>query len=1467
MRQLIMLSRQASLVCVAVLWLGTGFAAPLGGEWISGDTAAPESPAPVLEKRFELAEIPQNSVLTLAVAGWHELSVNGKRVGDDVLSPVTCQPDRRLSSVAYDISPFLKKGGNVVDVLLGNGWYNCFTKEVWGFSSAPWLGAPKVCGELVADGKVLFVTDGSWTAYDSPIVFNALRNGEYYDARREGSRANVRAVKVEAAPSAAVSPEDVAPCRAFDPIAPVRSFPAGNGGTIYDFGSNRTGWCEIEVVGEAGAKVTIDYDECLTPTNTLLGDVGIFIRRNKDPRPAQHDEYTLAGKDGGERWQPRFTYHGFRYAQVRTEGKVMLKSIKSVFVHSDFDSVGSFKISDPVFAKLQDATRRSYLSNFTGIPTDCPHREKNGWTGDAQLAMETGLWNFDAKVGYVHFLRMLVDAQKESGALSIINPASARWGYRPAPWPAWDAALFEIPWQIYRFYGDDAPAREAYPAMKKYLSFVGGKAREDGLVKHGLGDWCAPKGVKVAPVLLTDSAYVYEFCRRVAFWAERFGESDFAAECRSKAAKVRASFNREFYKGDGIYAGGELTSLAAPLYFKGLCADGEERKVVGELLRRVRKNGHKAMFGILGAKWIPRVLADYGYIDDAWRIFTQPDAPGWAMWMKDNDTLLESFDDTAGGTPVSHNHIMFGDLSAWAFEYLAGIRIDEPGFAKFHVEPHLPDGVESFETAFRTPCGRTIRVRARREDGKVRYDVDEDGKSAGPADEALPIVGTDNTKELSNGNLYPCIARPWGAHGWSPQTGDNDTGWFYAYGDRRICGIRQTHQPSPWIGDYGQFSLMPAKELDKFDSESRASWFSHKTEFARPYVYRVYLADYDTTVEVAPSCRAAAMRATYPKTDRPQFVVDAFSGGAITRVDSAGCFVEGVSRRAKLRKNEKVDGKSLENFFRIEFDRPFASWKTDGSLALVEFAPVERGESVNLRVASSFVSPEQAKLNLAEVAGTDVDAVAAEGRAEWNALMSRVTVETDDIDRRRMFYTCLYRAMLFPRRFFDIDAAGKPIHRSPHTHEVLPGRYYCDSGFWDTFRALFPLLNFLYPEMNAEMTEGLVHCYEEGGWLPEWSSPGYRNCMIGNNSASVVADALLTGAADMKYAPKLYEALLHGANAVHPRISSEGRLGFEHYNEKGYVPRDVGIRESAARTLEYAYDDWCIWMLGRRLGRPADELALYAARSGNWRNVFDPTRSLACGRNADGSYDVDFNKYKWGGDFTEGNALHYTWSVFHDIAALIDAMGGREKFNATLDSIFELPPVFDESYYKTVIHEIREMQIMGFGQYAHGNQPIQHMPYLYDWSGEPWKTQKRVGEIVERLYRPTSDGYCGDEDNGQTSAWYVWSCLGFYPVCPGSGEYALGAPQVTRARLAFGERSLEIRAVLKDGSPVTDFSGTPYIAQLTLDGIVLDRNYVTREELAKGGDLVFTMSAEPNKSRGTSAAAAPYSYSTGGNAL
>lgn len=694
-------------------------AAAVSPQWISGDTTEPDKPAPVLFREFELDHLPSNAVFSVAVAGWCEVHVNGVKCGRDVLSPVTCQPDMRTSSLDLDVAGMLKLGSNMLEVILGNGWQNTFTVSSWGFPDAPWRGGPKMRGELVCDGRTLLATDGTWRAYDSPIVFNSLRNGEWYDARLEGRRVNERSATVEKYPPwGRVSREDAVPCREGDAFAPVNVMKTPVGQDLYDFGANIAGWCEIEVDGSAGAKVALDYDESITSNRTLLGHVKSHTVGRGEKRPVQHDEYTLAGRIGGEKWHARFTYHGFRYVVATLVGDVRIKSIRARFVHSDFVRAGTLSMSDRTFAALQAATERSFLSNFVGIPTDCPHREKNGWTGDAQLAMETGLWNFDAKAGYVHFLRMMLDAQRPNGAVPCILPCTPKFGFGWGSGPAWDAVLFEIPWQIYRFYGDDEPAREAYPAMKRYLEFISGRARADGLVAYGLGDWCAPGGCKVAPLLLTDSAYVYEFNRRVSFWAERFGEKDVAERCRVEAERIKAAFNREFYKGDGLYAGGEWTSLAAPLYFKGLCADGEAGKVARRLVGDVRKNAHRAAFGILGAKWVPRVLADFGYIDDAFRLFVQPEMPGWAHWLQFGDgTLREEWDDRH-----SHNHIMFGDLSAWAYEYLAGIKIDEPGFVKCHAEPHLPEGIDSFDISHRTTHG-LVRVRAWREDGKPKYDV------------------------------------------------------------------------------------------------------------------------------------------------------------------------------------------------------------------------------------------------------------------------------------------------------------------------------------------------------------------------------------------------------------------------------------------------------------------------------------------------------------------------------------------------------------------------------------------------------------------------------------------------------------------------------------------------------------------------------------------------------------------------
>ncbi|MGI4744387.1 MAG: GH92 family glycosyl hydrolase [Janthinobacterium lividum] len=731
-----------------------------------------------------------------------------------------------------------------------------------------------------------------------------------------------------------------------------------------------------------------------------------------------------------------------------------------------------------------------------------------------------------------------------------------------------------------------------------------------------------------------------------------------------------------------------------------------------------------------------------------------------------------------------------------------------------------------------------------------------------PADLVNPLMGTDSKPSLSNGNTYPAISRPWGMNCWMPQTGKMGSGWAYQYSADKIRGFKQTHQPSPWMNDYGQFALMPGTGRIKVEEDARASWFSHKAETARPYYYSVYLADYDVTTEITPTERAARFRFTFPRTDSAYVVIDALDKGSMVQLLPAQNRIVGYTT-----KNSRGVPANFKNYFIVEFDHSFTAAQVfdnktlkpgltelmaEHAGAAVSFR-TRRGEQVQARVASSFISPEQAERNLQEIGTNDFDTIKQQGQAAWNKALGRVEIEGGTDEQQRTFYSCLYRALLFPRKFYELDASGQPVHYSPFNGEVRPGFLYTDTGFWDTFRALFPLLNLLYPEENAQMQAGLANDYREGGWLPEWASPGYRNVMVGNNSASVVAEAYLKGGRGYDI-NTLYEALTHDANHAGP-LEAVGRAGVDYYNKLGYVPYDVKINESAARTLEYAYDDFAIAQLAKALQRPHKEIRLYTKRSQNYRQLFDKQTGMMRGRNQNGTFQTPFNPFKWGDAFTEGNSWHYTWSVFHDVQGLMNLMGGPKPFVAKLDTIFTLPPVFDESYYGEVIHEIREMQIANMGQYAHGNQPAQHIIYLYPYAAQPWKTQYWARETMNRLYRPTPDGYCGDEDNGQTSAWYVFSALGFYPVCPASDQYVLGAPLFPKATLHLpGGHDVVLNAPANSAA-------NRYVNQLTLNGQPYPHNWLSHAELLKGATLNFEMSATPNKARGTQPADAPYSFS------
>lgn len=736
-------------------------------------------------------------------------------------------------------------------------------------------------------------------------------------------------------------------------------------------------------------------------------------------------------------------------------------------------------------------------------------------------------------------------------------------------------------------------------------------------------------------------------------------------------------------------------------------------------------------------------------------------------------------------------------------------------------------------------------------------------KNVNYADYVNPLMGTQSTFELSTGNTYPAIARPWGMNFWTPQTGKMGDGWQYTYTANKIRGFKQTHQPSPWINDYGQFSIMPVVGKPEFDENKRASWFAHKGETAKPYYYKVYLAEHDVVTELTPTERAAMFRFTFPENEHSYVVVDAFDKASSVKIDVANRRITGYSTR-----NSGGVPDNFRNYFVIEFDKAFTykavvdnktliaeSTETISAHAgaIIGFA-TKKGETVHARVASSFISEEQAMQNLKELGNDTFDTLVEKGKDAWNDVLGRVEVEGGDLDQYRTFYSCLYRSLLFPRKLYEVDASGAIVHYSPFNGKVLPGYMYTDTGFWDTFRCLFPLLNLIYPSVNKEIQEGLINTYKESGFFPEWASPGHRGCMVGNNSASVLVDAYMKGVRVDDVAT-LYEGLLHATENVHPEISSTGRLGYEYYNRLGYVPYDVKINENAARTLEYAYNDWCIYKLAKELKRPKKEINLFAHRAMNYKNLFDKETLLMRGKNKDGKFMAPFSPLKWGDAFTEGNSWHYTWSVFHDPQGLINLMGGDDVFVSMLDSVFSVPPVFDDSYYGQVIHEIREMTVMNMGNYAHGNQPIQHMIYLYNYAKQPWKAQYWLRQVMDRLYTPTPDGYCGDEDNGQTSAWYVFSALGFYPVCPGTDQYVLGAPLFKKATVHFENgKTLEIKAPQNSCTNL-------YIKDMKVNGAEYSKNYVTHSLLQNGGVVDCVMSDTPNIERGIGMEDAPYSFS------
>lgn len=721
------------------------------------------------------------------------------------------------------------------------------------------------------------------------------------------------------------------------------------------------------------------------------------------------------------------------------------------------------------------------------------------------------------------------------------------------------------------------------------------------------------------------------------------------------------------------------------------------------------------------------------------------------------------------------------------------------------------------------------------------------------------LQGTNSTYELSWGNTYPTTAVPYPMNSWSPQTGKNGDGWKYQYSATTIRGFQPTHQCSPWVGDYGVFSLMPVSKL-VVDESKRATPFSHDKEIAKPHYYKVTLENGITT-EFSPTTRSAHFRFSFPAKGDAFLVLDGYTKTSQVQIDVANHRITGYVH------NGAFSPKTHKNYFIIQFDKPFVSYGTwenrkntiqknnlsregEGIGAYVQFA---KGSKVQAKVSTSYISPEQAEVTMTRELGkhSSVEVTKQAAADVWNQLLNRVLVEGGTEEDMKTFYSCMFRANLFSHKFYEEKEDGSPYYYSPYDEKIHDGYMFTDNGFWDTFRSQFPLTNILHPTMQGQYMQALLDAQEQCGWLPSWSFPSETGGMVGNHSISLLTDAWVKGIRTFD-PEKALKAYVHEAMNKGPWGGANGRVRWKDYYQLGYIPYPESMG-STAQTLEYCYDDFCAYQLAKMTGNKFYE-EVFARQIYNYKNVYDPSVGFMRGRKLDGSW-ADFDAFEWGGPYCEGNAWHYNWSVFHDVQGLIDLTGGDERFVAKIDSVFALPGIVKYGTYGTKIHEMLEMELAKMGQYAQGNQPIQHMIYLYSYAGQPWKTQYWIRQVMDRLYNSSENGYPGDEDQGGMSSWYVLSALGIYSVCPGTDEYVLGSPKFRKATITMEDGKkfvIEAKGNSKDNV---------YIQNATLNGKRHTRNYIHYSDIVNGGVLELQMGNQPEKTRGTAKEDRPFSLS------
>ena len=706
------------------------------GKWITDSHDKEFEPAPMFRKAFTLGKEIEEARVYVAAAGYYDLFINGKRVGENYLDPGYTHFDKRILYVTHDVTSLLKPGGNAIATVLGNGWHNVQSKAVWNFETARWRNRPRMLCELrlrYTDGTTeVIATDESWHTATGPYTYNNIYSGDKYDATLEENGWNAEGfddskwdpVQVTEAPAPLLAAQQMPGIRITEELQPVSMKKFSDKLYVFSFEKNFAGLSRLKVKGAPGTRITLKHGELLKTDGRLeQGNIDVYYHPVKPGEVFQMYVFTLKGTGEEEIFMPSFAYHGFQHVEVESSAPVVLtkESLTGLFMHTAVEPVGSFSCSDPLLNKIWKATMEAYRSNLHSIPTDCPQREKNGWTADAHVAIDLGLLGFDAITLYEKWMNDFIDNQREAGEISGIIPSSG-WGYGEWPGPVWDAAMFIIPNALYNYYGETRSIENLYPTMLRYLDYLKAKEKDGGYQTFGLGDWVYWKST--TNNTYTSTAYYYLDYTLMARFAGLLGKD--AAPYRQKADELKALVNRKFFNPEtGVYAEGTQTAQAIALYL-GIVPEGKEQLVADKLCEVVRANNHFLDFGLLGSKSVPAMLTRYGYVEDAMKMITKTEAPSWGYWVETMGytTLPETWTLSPEFRDASLNHVFMGDVSAWMMNQLAGINYDavEPGFRHILITPHFVEGMDWVKGEYHSVRG-LISSEWKREGGKVTLTV------------------------------------------------------------------------------------------------------------------------------------------------------------------------------------------------------------------------------------------------------------------------------------------------------------------------------------------------------------------------------------------------------------------------------------------------------------------------------------------------------------------------------------------------------------------------------------------------------------------------------------------------------------------------------------------------------------------------------------------------------------------------